>query len=228
MRPDIGVLLDWVMSLIHADPPDDPEALRAWALALQAELAVRDDRIAALEGELKTDKLVIEKLEVELATLKRGRFGRSSEKLDRRIDQLELLIGELQESSAENVARSDALRSEPTQRAARKVRGPRRPLPDHLPREIVRHEPPACCPGCGGAKLTVLGEDRREVLEYVPAHFKVIVHVRPKVSCRACERITQPPMPTVPLERALPGPALLAHVAVSKFSDHLLSTGAQD
>ena len=113
MRPDIGVLLDWVMSLTHADPPDDPEALRGWALALQAELAVRDDRIAALEGELKTDKLVIEKLEVELATLKRGRFGRSSEKLDRRIDQLELLIGEFQESSSKNVARSDVLRSEP-------------------------------------------------------------------------------------------------------------------
>lgn len=220
MRPDTDVPLDWVMSLTHADPPDDPEALRAWALALRAELLVRDGRIAALEGELKTDKLVIEKLEAELATLKRARFGRSSEKLDRRIEQLELLIGDLQEGSAENTARSDALQSQPM-RAARKVRGPRRPLPDHLPREIIRHEPPACCPGCGGARLTVLGEDRREVLEYVPAHFKVIVHVRPKVSCRACERITQPPMPSVPLERALPGPALLAHVAVSKFSDHL-------
>jgi hypothetical protein len=57
------------MSLTHADPPDDPEALRAWALALRAELLVRDGRIAALEGELKTDKLVIEKLEAELATL---------------------------------------------------------------------------------------------------------------------------------------------------------------
>lgn len=144
---------------------------------MQAELLVRDDRIAALEGELKTDKLVIEKLEAELATLKRDRFGCSSEKLDRRIEQLERLIGELQEGSAENAGRGEAVQSEPT-RTARKARGPRRPLPDHLPREIVRHEPPACCPGCGGAKLTVLGEDRREVLEYVPAHFKVIVHVR--------------------------------------------------
>ena len=66
-----------------------------------------------------------------------------------------------------------------------------------------------------------MGEDSREVLEFVPAHFKVIVHVRPKVSCRACETMAQAPSAPVPLERALPGPGLLAHVAVSKFCDHL-------
>jgi transposase len=94
-------------------------------------------------------------------------------------------------------------------------------LPEHLPRGIVRHEPPACCPGCGGTKLSIVGEDTREVLEVVPAQFKVIVHVRPKVSCRACETIAQAPSAPVPIERALPGPGLLAHVAVAKFCDHL-------
>jgi transposase len=66
-----------------------------------------------------------------------------------------------------------------------------------------------------------LGEDVTEVLEYVPARFKVIRHIRPKFSCRACETITQAPMPSVPIERGRPGPGLLAHVLVSKCADHL-------
>ena len=66
-----------------------------------------------------------------------------------------------------------------------------------------------------------LGEDVTEVLEYVPARFKVIRHIRPKFSCRSCETITQAPMPSLPIERGRPGPGLLAHVLVSKYADHL-------
>ena len=76
-----------------------------------------------------------------------------------------------------------------------KVQPVRQPLPDHLPRERVEHEAACACPSCGGTDLTLIGTDEREVLEYVPSHFKVIVHVRPKMSCRACETIIQPPMP---------------------------------
>jgi hypothetical protein len=59
------------------------------------------------------------------------------------------------------------------------------------------------------------------VLEYVPSSFKVIRHVRPKLSCRACETIVQAPMPSLPIERGRPGPRLMAHVAVAKFADHI-------
>jgi transposase len=58
------------------------------------------------------------------------------------------------------------------------------------------------------------------VLEYVPSSFKVIQHVRPKLSCRACETIVQAPMPTLPIERGRPGPGLVSHVVVSKYADH--------
>jgi transposase len=200
------------MSLATAAPPADPQALRAFALELQAELG-------RIEAESKAKDLRIEKLEQQLAVLKRARFGRSSEKLDQEIEQLELAIGELQETSAEAEAREDA--SGGSAVTGRKVRGPKKPLPSHLPREFVRHEAPTACPACGSPKLSVIGEDAREVLEYVPAHFKVIVHVRPKVSCRACEAIAQAPAAPVPIERALPGPHLLAHIAVAKFCDHL-------
>jgi len=58
------------------------------------------------------------------------------------------------------------------------------------------------------------------VLEYVPSSFKVIQHVRPKLSCRACETVVQRPMPALPIERGRPGPGLIAHVLVSKYCDH--------
>jgi transposase len=74
---------------------------------------------------------------------------------------------------------------------------------------------------CGGRKFGRIDADEREVLEYVPSHFKRVLHVRPKMSCRICETIVQAPMPTLPIEKGRPGPALLAHVIVSKYCDHL-------
>src|SRR6202167_135861 len=83
------------------------------------------------------------------------------------------------------------------------------------------HEPPCVCPICGATKFGRIGADERMVLEYVPSHFKRVLHVRPKMSGRACETVVQAPMPTLPIEKGRPGPALLAHVIVSKYCDHL-------
>ena len=102
----------------------------------------------------------------------------------------------------------------------RRSRPARKPLPEDLPREVVTHLPPHnCCPDCGGA-LRQFGEDVSEQLERIPATFKVIRHVRPKFACAGCERVVEAPAPARPIERGLPGPALLAHVLVSKYADH--------
>jgi transposase len=69
--------------------------------------------------------------------------------------------------------------------------------------------------------LRQLGEDVAEQLEYVPASFRVIRHVRPKLACDCCDAIVQAPAPSRPIERGLAGPGLLAHVLVAKFADHL-------
>jgi transposase len=196
------------MSPDAATLPTDPAALRAFALSLQAELYAKT--------------LHIEKLKMQLALLRRARFGRSSEKLDHDIEQLELMIGNLEEGQAESNERTEA--ANPTvSSAARKERSHpiRRPLPEHLPRERVEHEASCVCPSCGGTDMTLIGTDEREVLEYVPSHFKAVVHCRPKVSCRSCQTIVQPPMPSLPIERGRPGPALLAHVLAAKYCDHL-------
>jgi hypothetical protein len=196
--------------------PSDPAALRALAVSLQEALAAKDRELAARDAELHAKTLHIEKLRATLALMKRARFGRSSEK----IDQLELLIGDLEETAAEEQARETAARPA-NDRPSSKTGAPRprgrQPLPAHLPRERVVHTPACTCPACGGTKLTRLGEDEREVLEYVPSHFKVVVHVRPRMSCRACETITQAPVPSLPIERGRPGPNLLAHVLVAKY-----------
>ena len=195
-----------------------------FAAGLQAELARKDIEITARDAEIHAKTLHIEKLKVQLAVLRRARFGRSSEKLDRDIEQLELLIGELEEEQAAGDARAGAAAlagPQPQARTRERKQPVRKPLPAHLPRETVTHEPPCTCPGCGGTVFSRMGQDEREVLEYVPSSFKVIRHVRPKLSCRACETIVQEPMPTLPIERGRPGPGLIAHVLVSKYCDHL-------
>lgn len=214
------------MSLAIQPLPKDPDALRGFAAELQAELARKDIELTARDAEIHAKTLHIEKLRMQLAVLRRARFARSSEKLDRDIEQLELLIGELEEEAAEGDAR--AATADPTANgalntsSARPRKQPvRAKLADHLPREIVTHEPASACPGCGGTVFSRIGQDEREVLEYVPSSFKVIRHVRPKRSCRTCETIVQAPMPSLPIERGRPGPGLLAHVAVSKFCDHM-------
>ena len=209
------------MSLAHDPLPSDPEALRAFAAGLQAELARKDMEIAANAAEIHAKTLHIEKLRMQLAVLRRARFGRSSEKLDGDIEQLELLIGELEEEEAEDEARAEAADPAGHRQAHARRQPVRRPLPEHLPREVVTHDPPCTCPGCGGTVFSRVGQDEREVLEYVPSSFKVIRHVRPKLSCRACETIVQEPMPALPIERGRPGPGLIAHTLVAKYCDHL-------
>jgi transposase len=191
----------------------------------ETQLAERDRVIAVRDAELYAKTLQIEHLKAQLAVLRRARFGRSSEKLDREIEQLEFVLGELEESVAESNARTEQARQERASPARAKPAdrkpGGRKPLPAHLPREQVIHQPPPACVCCGGKVLRKIADDLTEVLEYVPSSFKVMQHVRPKLSCRDCETIVQAALPSFPIERGRPGPGLLAHVAVSKYADGL-------
>lgn len=216
------------MSLATAPLPKDIAALQAFAASLQSELTVTSSRnaslqteIAARDAELYAKTLHIEKLKAQLALLRRARFGRSSEKLDQAIEQMELLLGDLEESQTQHMAQREACAPVLDMPKRERIQPVRKALPEHLPRERVEHEAACVCPECGGTRMTRIGTDEREVLEYVPSHFKVIVHARPKMSCRDCETITQEPMPSLPIERGIPAPGLLAHVAVSKYCDHL-------
>src|ERR1700677_2494959 len=185
------------------------EALKALVLAQHEQLLWRESEI--------------EHLKLLIAKLQRMQFGRKSEKLARQIEQLELRLEDLQAKPAESASQlesqsaataSPLLISTPAKPA-------RRPLPEHLPPQTQRHDPKeSACPDCGGG-LRKLGEDVSEMLEYVPASFFVVRHVRPKLSCTKCDRIVQAAAPSRPIERGVAGPGLLAHVLVSKYADHL-------
>jgi transposase len=197
-----------------AELPDlntlDSAAMRALILQ-QHTLVVEQQAI------LISHKNEIDSLKLLIAKLKRMQFGRSSEKLSRQIDQLELRLEDLETSRAGEPAPAVFV-EESTETNRKRVT---RSLPADLPREIQTLQPiETACPDCGGT-LNRLGEDVSEILEYVPAQYKVIRTVRPKLSCTRCDCIVQQPAPHRPIDRGLAGPGLLAHVLVGKYADHL-------
>ena len=211
--------------------PLDPAVLPNNVVALRTLLLHREDEHAAeLERQaaeleaarngLKEQVLRNEQLKMRLARLLRERFGASSEKLRREIEQLELLLGESEEQMAEATPPEPDEPVAPTETETQRRKPARKPLPATLPRDVVEHAAPCACPQCGGT-LRPLGEDVTEVLDYVPGLFRVTRHVRPKLSCRHCEAIAQAPAPSLPIHRGLAGPGLLAHVLVAKYCDHL-------
>jgi transposase len=102
-----------------------------------------------------------------------------------------------------------------------KARPSRQPLPDHLPRHDIMHQAACSCPVCGGSDFIRSGETISEVLDYVPASFRVVRHVQPRFTCKGCDTQVRAEMPSLPIERGKPGPGLVAHVLVAKYCDHL-------
>src|SRR5271167_4857116 len=213
-----------LMPLDPATLPRKVIALRGLLLQREAEHAAEQEQQAAelqaARNGLQEQVLRNEQLKLRLAKLLRERFGASSEKLRSAMEQLELLLGDLEEQIAETQPGEPepAAATTPVETTRRKPA--RRPLPQSLPRDVVEHAAPCACPKCGGT-LRALGEDVTEVLDYVPGSFRVTRHVRPKLSCRSCECIAQAPVPSLPIERGLAGPGLLSHVLVAKYCDHL-------
>jgi transposase len=186
--------------------PDEPEALKRIITAMAQDAINAQAEIA--------------KLRFQLARYRRAEFGRSSEKLEREADQLELAIEALETDQAERLAAASPIVAAIIESAVEAKRPARRPLPEHLPREDVIHAAPCACPSCGGA-LRRIGEDVTETLDYVPGRFKVIRHVREKLSCRACDTVVAAPAPDHAIARGRAGAGLLAHIVVSKYDDHL-------
>jgi len=194
------------VSIDPAALPDDVDALKR----MIGEMA-RDAAVARAE---------IAKLRFQLARFKRNQFGRSSEKNERTVEQLELAIETLEEDNAQRLAAIPAVAEAIETAAERSAKPARRPLPEHLPREEIVHPGACTCPQCGGA-LHKIGVDVTETLDYVPGRFKVVRHVREAFACRACETVVQTPAPHHTIARGRAGPGLLAHIVVSKFDDHL-------
>ena len=185
-----------------------PPAVREAFAAMQA-------KVAGLEAQTERQDYLI-------AELRHALYGKRSEQLPP--DERQLAFEDLETAVAEAEAAREAL-------AERNADGrPRRPaakrnlghLPDHLPRiEQVVEPAQIICP-CGCTDMVKIGEDRAERLDIVPARFQVIVTVRPRYACRRCDAgVIQADTPNWLIEGGLPTEGTLAHVAVSKYADHL-------
>lgn len=175
------------------------------------------DEVPALKARISAMEHEIALLKLTIAKLQRTQFGRRAERLDGHLMQLQLALDALEARATEALASDEALPT-PSASSSPPVR---KPLPAHLPRETDVHRPESCnCPSCGGA-LKALGEDVAEHLEFVPARFRVIRTVRPKLACRRCDTIVQSPAPPRPIGRGLAGEGLLAHVLAAKYCDHI-------
>ena len=197
---------------------------------LRAELAAQTARAQTAERDLAqaralascTDAM-IQELKLEIAKLRRDKYGTSSERRARLIDQLELQLEELEAAATEDaLAAEQAAAQDKTSavRAFTRRKQVRKPFPDHLPRERVVVEAPTTCTCCGSDRIVKMGEDVTETLEVIPRQWKVIQTVREKFTCRACEKISQPPAPFHTIPRGWAGPQLIAMVAFDKYGQH--------
>jgi len=190
---------------------------------LERRLAVSEAARLDAERRLAEVEEARARLERLLAQMRRATFGAKSEKLDP--DQRNLPFEDVEAAAGMLAAASEAA----DKALGDRKKAPRAPepnkghLPAHLPRieQVIEPDSTLCPCGCGA--MQKVGETRTERLDVIPAQFRVLVTVRPKYVCRACNgaQHAQAPAPEWLVPRGLPTEALVAHSMVAKFGDYL-------
>jgi transposase len=205
----------------------DP-ALADWVAQTMREFVADTQRnaaeqIARRDTELHAARTKIQALTLELAHLRRMRFGVKSEALGTEIRDLfqETLASDVAAAEIELAKRQAESEGTPATPRAKREGAGRQPLPEHLPRIEHRHEPESCTCGKCGKDLVLIGEDVSEQLDVEPAKFFVRRHIRPQYACRACETVTAAAIPPAVIDGGMAAVGLLAWVIVGKYLDHL-------
>jgi len=212
-----SALPDWVVGTV--------QKLIDQAQEEAAESIRLSEQVTRRNTELHAARIKIEALTLELAHLRRMRFGGRSEAFSAEAGDLfqETLASDIAAAQAE-LARKQAeaaATSEPQVPRTARLRAGRQPLPDHLPRIEHLHEPDACTCGRCGKELVKIGEDISEQLDVEPARFFVHRHIRPQYACRGCETVSAAPIAPAVIDAGMAATGLLSWVAISKFLDHL-------
>ena len=203
------------------DSSADIEMLKAALFAATAKAADVEAELALARARNADDAATIARQNLEIAKLRRQIYGARSERTARLVDQMELALEELEAAATEDEIAAEAAAAKTTTVAAfTRQRPARQPFPPHLPRERVVVPGFTECPCCGGNKLRKLGETVTETLEVIPRQWKVIQHVREKMTCRDCEKINEPPAPYHVTPRGWAGPNLMAMLLFEKFGQH--------
>lgn len=207
-------LAEWVAGTVQKFIDQAQEAA-AQSVRLSEQIAYRD-------RELHSAQTKIQALTLELAHLRRIRFGTSSESLT--VEQRDLfqetLASDLAAAQAELAKQQEGVAETTASRLPRSRAG-RQPLPEHLPRIEHRHEPESCTCGQCGQALVKIGEDISEQLDMEPARFFVHRHIRPQYACRACETVSAAPIPAAVIDGGMAAAGLYVWVIIGKYLDHL-------
>lgn len=161
-------------------------------------------------------------LREQLVLLKKQHFGKSSEKLDNQISELEAKIeeGALLEA-ASNKSHEDQQNLASSEEEKLKNIPRRKNLAEHLERidEVLNPDPK--CPECGGEEFRKIIDDISESLEYIPSSFKVIRYIRPRCACINCKKIVQAYPASKPIAKGMAGAGLLSNILVQKYCNYL-------
>jgi transposase len=201
----------------------DPAIAASVTELVEKLLAEARQEVERQATELHAAKTKIDALVLELAHLRRMRFGAKSEALGAATNDLfqETLESDIAAAQAELERRQSETRAQPKPPKTPRERAGRQPLPEHLPRIEHRHEPASCTCGECGQGLTLIGEDISEQLDVEPAKFFVHRHIRPQYACRNCVTVTAAPIPPAVIDGSLAATGLLAWVVIGKYLDHL-------
>jgi transposase len=197
----------------------DP-ALQEWLSGTLGQLLQKSRQDTAT---IQAANLKIQALTLELAHLRRMRFGVKSEALDASVRDLfqETWAADVAAAEAELAKRQAEAGTAPASAPRPRERAGRQALPEHLPRIEHRHEPQSCTCGQCGQDLVKIGEDVSEQLDVEPAKFFVHRHIRPQYACRTCETVTAAPVPPAVIDGGMAAVGLLAWVIIGKYLDHL-------
>lgn len=200
----------------------DPKILRKMLVDFSHKNSSLSEEIHSLKDEIAD-------LREQLALERAKKYGASSEKIKRELDERELRAAIKDEEAAlcdtTSLAEEDldfeAEEQQPDQPKNVKIKPGRIKLPANLQREENILSAPDICPECGSKNFRKIADDISETLEYIPATFKVIKYIRPRCACLNCEKIVQayPASKAIPKSKA--GEGILSHIIVSKYADHL-------
>jgi transposase len=187
---------------------------------LPDDLAAVQEMVRVLLTQADERERLLKQMQHQLEQLLRWRYGPRRERVDE--NQLFLFAAEILRAGASLDPAEPAATAEPKEKPKPNGHG-RQQLPKSLERRRVVHdlaEEQRRCPQCQG-ELKRIGEQVSERLEYVPASLHVIQDVCQKYACAQGCTVVTAAKPSGPIEKGLPGPGLLAQVAVSKYGDHL-------
>lgn len=189
------------------------------------EIECKDRQIEHKSREITWRDARLDKLNLELARLKRWKFGAASETMT--AQQRALFAETLIEDEASLQAQLAALQAKLPETPTAAKDAPRRPrrqaLPENLQRVEHHHEPADTnCPNADcGQPMQRVGEDVSEKLDVIPAQFFVHRHIYGKWACRCCQQLVQEPAEPDVVDGGIPASGLVAHTLISRFADHL-------